>query len=151
MQEEIFSIQSNIDRISLRIKKVHGFPNETFFMGGYDAECELDIFSNNFSARGFIYISTAQFNDLYAGLKLANNTLSGSVKFGSYENDFFTEVTLDGIGHVSVDGYYSKEPGNELKFHFDTDQTFLDKTLQDLSKIVEKYGDNFGKKELRGT
>ena len=148
MREEIFSIQSSVDRIILRIQTVYGFPNDTFFMGGYDAECGIDILSNSFSAIGRIYISTAQFHDFYLSLKQANTTLTGSAKISSYENNFLTEVTFDGLGHVSVDGYFSKEPGNKLEFHFDTDQTFLGKTLQELSKIVEKYGDNFGKKLL---
>ncbi len=147
MQEEFFSIQSNIDRITLRIQTVHGFPTNTFFMGGYDAECELNIESNGFSASGLIYISTTEFHNLYLGLKEANTTLTGSAQFGSYEGNFFTKVSFDGIGHVSVTGYFSKVPGNELKFDFDTDQTFLGETIHDLSKIVEKYGDSFGRKE----
>jgi hypothetical protein len=52
---------------------------------------------------------------------------------------------------VKVQGYYTKEYGNELKFSFDTDQTFLAGTLVDLSKIVAKYGDNYGTKKLRTT
>src|SRR5258706_6185676 len=110
MQEETFSISSENSRISFRIRTVHGFPNDTLFMGGYDAECGIEIFSNNFSAKGYIYISTAQLYDLFLALREAYTRLTGSAKIASYENDFYTEVVFDGIGHASVQGYFSKEP-----------------------------------------
>lgn len=145
MQDEVFTIQSACDKITIRIDKVPGFPGNTFFMGGYDAVCTLEIISTVFSAVGTVYISTAVFYDLYEGLKEGYRLLTGSAKIYSYENDFCATITFIDNGHVSVEGYFSNEPGNELKFYFETDQTFMTTTLQDLSKIVEKYGDNYGK------
>jgi hypothetical protein len=144
--EEKFSIHSEVNRISFHIDAVHGFPDTTFYKGGYDARCSIEIFSNSFSANGVIYISTAQFHDFYIQLKKANESLDGCASIDSYENDFNTKVTFDGLGHATIQGYYSKYEENELKFQFDTDQTFIAETLRELSKIVDKYGDNYGNK-----
>jgi hypothetical protein len=151
MQEETFSINSENNSISFRIQTVHGFPDETFFMGGYDAECGIEIRSNNFSAKGSIFISTAEFHNLFVNLKEAYNKLTGSARIASYENDFYADISFDSIGHATIQGNYSKEPGNELKFCFETDQTFIEKSVKELATIVAKYGDNYGNKRLRTT
>lgn len=144
--EEIFSITSSTDKISVSIVSVQGFPNETFFMGGYDAECTIEILCNGFSAKGHSYFSTAMFYDFLTELEQSYKTLSGLAKFSSYENDFYLAAESDGIGHVLISGLFSKEPGNELKFYFETDQTFIQKTLSELSKIASKYGGKLGVK-----
>jgi hypothetical protein len=151
MQEETFSIKSENNSVSFRIQTVQGFPDETFFMGGYDAECGIEIRSNGFSATGSIFISTAQFHDLFIDLKEGYSKLTGSARIASYENDFYAEINFDGIGHATIQGNYSKESGNELKFCFETDQTFIEKSVTELATIVAKYGDNFGNKRLRTT
>jgi hypothetical protein len=150
-QEETFSIGSEVNKVLCCIDTVHGFPDSTFHMGGYDSACSIQVVSWGFSAKGKVYISTAQFHDFYLQLQKGYNTLQGVSKFGSYENDFEVEVVFDSMGHVRVQGYYTKEYGNELKFGFDTDQTFLAGTLNDLSKIAAKYGDSYGVKKLRTT
>ena len=128
------------------IVRVPGFPKETFFMGGYDAECAIEIQCNGFSAKGHSYFSTAMFHEFYNNLNQTHITLRGIAKFSSYENDFYLEAESDGIGHVLIRGSFSKEPGNELKYYFETDQTFILKTLNDLSKIASKYGNELGVK-----
>ncbi|NTS44001.1 hypothetical protein HRG84_24190 [Flavisolibacter sp. BT320] len=151
MQEETFSIRSEVNLVSFRIDTVHGFPDETFYMGGYDSACSVEILSHNFSAKGYVYISTAQFYELYEQLKRSYQSLSGTAKVGSYENDFSAELIFDGLGHISVQGFYSNEYGNELKFSFETDQTYIKQLISDLANIVDKYGDNYGKKQIRTT
>ena len=151
MQEEIFSISSETSSIHLRIHTVHGFPDQTFFMGGYDAECGIEIISGGFSARGSIFISTAQFHDLFVDLKTEYSNLTGSAKIASYEDDFYVEIIFDVIGHATIQGNYTKEPGNKLQFRFETDQTFIENSLRELAIIVVKYCDSWGHQKLYTT
>jgi hypothetical protein len=151
MQEETFSIRSEVDEVSLRIDTVHGFPDNTFYMGGYDATCTVEVRSHDLVGKGVIYISTAQFYKFHQELKTGYGLVRGSGKLGSYENDFYVEVTFTELGHVNVQGEYEKGAGNELHFSFETDQTSILQTLADLSKIAEKYGDQYGRKAQRTT
>jgi hypothetical protein len=151
MQEETFSIRSEVDEVSFRIDTAHGFPDETFYMGGYDAACSIEVRSHDLVGKGVIYISTAQFYQFHEELKTAYRLVRGGGKIGSYENDFYVEVAFTELGHVNVHGVYEKGAGNELHFRFETDQTFIVQTLADISKIAEKYGDQYGRKGQRTT
>jgi hypothetical protein len=50
-------------------------------------------------------------------------------------------VTYDIGGRAVVTGrFWRYDPGNELRFEFATDQTYLQTTIAALNKIVAKYG-----------
>ena len=54
-------------------------------------------------------------------------------------------LDFDGMGHVTMAGTFNEKHGsNKLDFEMTTVHTFLADTLNSLTKIYEKYGDNKG-------
>lgn len=51
-------------------------------------------------------------------------------------------MEFDGLGHVGITGTFNEYHDlNKLEFGMKTDQTFLADTLNSLTKIYEKFGD----------
>jgi len=136
-------ITNGPDFLKLTIAQIHGFPQILSPFGGYDIECEVDIKSRGFSATGKIWCTTAVLHQFYEKLKDSNAQLTGEFSFdNNYERDLKFSIKYDDLGHVAVEGSFVEQHDctNQLEFEFLSDQTFVQKTLLQLSTIIATYG-----------
>lgn len=143
-----FTIRGEADYIQFNYIEIFGFPNETCHWGGYDARVDLEIKSRGFSVKAILYSSTGELYEFFEKLKLANENLSGEIRFTSYEGNLEFTISYDKLGHAAVKGSFCEqnEYNNLLQFDFLTDQTFIDAALTEMSAITAKYGGMQGMK-----
>ena len=142
-----FTIKGNADFVKVDLIEVFGFPNETCHWGGYDVKAGIEIKSGNFHVKSTFYSSTGEFYQFYERIKNCNKHLSGKVIYKNYEENFFLIITYDNQGHVNISGTFSEENSycNKLDYEFNTDQSFIRYTIEELELLVDKYGDMKGK------
>jgi hypothetical protein len=135
--------------LKLTINRDFGFPDSTSPFGGYDTESVVEIKSTNYYVKGLLWITTGNIFDFYNKLKKCQLELTGSTRLDSYENNLSVLVEYDLMGHVCVSGEFQEKYGenNKLIFSFLTDQTFISRTIDELTEIYNKYGDNYGIKK----
>lgn len=141
-----FTVKGNADFVKVSLIEVFGFPNKTCPWGGYDVKARVEIKSGNFYVNSIFYSSTGEFYLFYLALKKCNTHLGGKVIYKNYEENFFLMVTYEIQGHVNINGTFSEENNlcNKLDYEFHTDQSYIRFTLEELEKIVNKYGDMKG-------
>jgi len=136
--EDEFEIKGN-GYFKLLITRVHGFPEDISYHGGYEIECLLEIDSEGFKVTtSEFWASTGELLEFYNQLKKTNSELSGTAYFRTYEYNLILTVNYDVNGHVSVIGEY-RYWGDNLKFKIDSDQSYIQHTLIQLQKIITKY------------
>lgn len=143
-----FILKGGADYLKLSLLEVFGYPDSTFYWGGFDARFGIEIKSRGFSVKSELFISTGQLFELNKKLLDVYENLTGQVFFESYEGNLTLQLSLDKLGHVSISGHFSEqnEWKNGLHFEFQSDQSYFKKTLSELHDIVEKYGDMTGVK-----
>jgi hypothetical protein len=103
------------------------------------AEVSISVgaFSGHFSA-AFL---TPDFVQFRSTLQSLCETLKGEAVFSTLEEQLSIKLTVDDIGHLEVQGVAIDHPGmgNELKFTFDLDQTYLPKIMSDLDEIITLF------------
>ena len=141
-----FIIRAEGGHFLLQILEVFGFPKETCHWGGYDTKSYVEIVTPNYAGKGELYISTGEVFTFYSELKEAFKTLIGSAKLTSYEGNLNVIVSFDGLGHAEIEGSFQiyLHETSQLHFELHTDQTYLQQSINDLEKIIGKYGDNSG-------
>lgn len=62
------------------------------------------------------------------------------------EGNLECNATYGNDGHVSIRGIFSKQNAldNQLKFYFESDQSYIQSTLTELETIANKYGGRKG-------
>lgn len=128
--------------IRLEIDEVFGFPYETCFKGGYEVKGKIDIKSGNYFVKGAeLWFSTGQIYEFYIDLQKCFKQLSGSINFAPESNLKF-EMQFNNLGQITIQGYYQEllSEENMLQFEFESEQSFLLSTLEELKKIVDHYG-----------
>ncbi|KAA0948808.1 hypothetical protein FQ087_17640 [Sporosarcina sp. ANT_H38] len=141
---QTFKIGDGPNFIELNLTSVYGFPDEIDEeIGGYSVKGEVNIQSGKYSVtNGELWFTTGQVYQLYQQLKEAYETLSGKVTFYNYECSIDLEMIFNSTGQIDLEGYFRDSSGdNRLEFGFQLDQSYLFKTLNELKKIVEIYGD----------
>ncbi|WP_375415702.1 hypothetical protein [uncultured Hymenobacter sp.] len=143
-----FSIKGSSGFIKISIEKVHGFPEETSYFGGYDTTSKLKLKSTSFSVNSVLWLSTGNIYTFYKELESAQCALSGIAKFSSSEGNLDFAVSYNELGHVSITGEFRDncQERNILQFEILSDQSYLERSLVKLKRIVEQYGDNTGKR-----
>lgn len=136
--------------LTLRLLQVYGFPNKTCHWGGYDARAELVIKAGDFQVRSALFTTTADVFTFYQLLKECNSELKGSAVYESYEGNLVFTAVYDLLGHVKIQGEFfeNRISDNKLIFSFDSDQSFIKFTLDELELFVKKYGGLTGRKWL---
>ncbi|WP_294669786.1 hypothetical protein [uncultured Fluviicola sp.] len=144
-----FTIQGESDYLRLTYLEVFGFPDETGHWGGYDARVNLEIKSRNFRVNESFYSSTGELYEFAEKLNIANQQIDGTVAFSSYEGTLEFTISYNKLGHVTIKGRFSEQNdfSNELIFEFYSDQSFISRSLEEISKITEKYGGMTGVKQ----
>jgi len=142
-----FSIRGFSGFLEIEIQEVFGFPEETSHFGGYDTKSKLKVESNGFSVDSELWLSTGEVFDLYTTLRAAHEKVNGSAKFDSSEGNLSFAINYELSGHVSIQGEFkdNNQEANLLKFEISSDQSYLNRTLVELTQFVRKYGDNSGK------
>lgn len=139
---ESFTLKGENGYIKINLEQVFDFPNNTCHWGGYDAKANIEIQSGNFKVNSSFYTSTGEIFLFYNSLKENNDLLSGKVFYKNYEENTFITLTYDNIGHITIEGTFSEENefSNKLDFEFNTDQSYIKYTINELESIVKKYG-----------
>jgi hypothetical protein len=147
---EEFSIKGGNDNyLKFSFQEVYGFPQSTSHWGGFEVRTSLEIKSGNFSVKSTMWVSTGELYEFFKNLESANKELRGKVEFKNYERNLEFIIAYNELGHATVGGTYFDlgHLENELKFEFNTDQSYLTLTIQDLKQITLKYGDMKGIKK----
>jgi hypothetical protein len=138
---EVFELKGDNGSLIIRIDTVFGFPNETSFKGGYDCEVEVEINVASYFVKSNFSTSTGELFKFYEKLKTCQAILNGNVKFDSYESNLELTVKYK-FGKVGIYGKYQENLAieNILEFNFDSDQSYLKKSVDQLERIINKYG-----------
>jgi hypothetical protein len=139
---ESFKIYGDGDFVQITFDEVYGFPDTTSHFGGYEVRSKLEIKSRGFKVASILWTTTGELFEFYQLLKTSNKKLSGMIDFKTYEGNLAFSISYDTMGHVNIKGLFMEhgEFDNKLHFEFNTDQTFIKTTLQELETIVHKYG-----------
>ena len=75
-------------------------------------------------------------------LRICNEQLSGEVQWRTYEHNLELVIAYNKQGHVTVSGNFAEyyHSGNELRFQFATDQTYMSAAIAELHVIAARYG-----------
>ena len=130
------ALSKSIFRKSMNFQKKH-------LIGGYDVQARIEIKSGRFQVTSIFYVSTGEVYELYEHLKICNQNLIGLVEFARYEKALKLSIEHTTLGHVTISGIF-QDADNQLKFEFDSDETFMSNTLIELERLVKKYGDMKG-------
>jgi hypothetical protein len=132
----------NNQHVIIQLNKVHGFPDVTCYKGGYDVEGSLIIKSGSYSASGSLWISTGELFIFKSQLKEIYDHCNGKAILKNCEIDFEMSIKIENRGRVEIEGRYKEFSGidNELTFFFESDQSYIVKTLEELNEITLIYG-----------
>jgi hypothetical protein len=146
---QIQIIGENNQHVNIILDRVLGVPDSTTFTGGYDVDGSIAIKSGSFSASGSLWFSTGELFNFYNELKIIYDNCIGEAKLINFEANFEMCIKIENRGRVEIEGRYKEILGidNELTFFFESDQSFLVKTLEDLFEIRKKYGGMKGIKD----
>ena len=139
---EEFTLNNETEFVKIKLTKVFGFPEETCHWGGYDSQAQIEIKSGPFSCSSSFYISTGEISQFCQKLQTCYSDLEGELSLKSYEHNLKLNLVFDKLGHININGEFTDNnlENNSLSFEFDTDQSFLKSSIQDIENIVNKYG-----------
>lgn len=143
-----FKIKGDQNFIRFSIKDDFGFPNaSTHYSGGYELNIHVEIKSGDFQVSKNIYSSSGELFQFFNKLNECHSALRGGVNYRNHEGDMDVYLSYEINGRISVSGTLNSFSfgGNELKFSFSTDQSYINEPLIDLKEIIDKYGDMKGK------
>jgi hypothetical protein len=137
-------------RLIINFIKVHGFPDSTSHAGGYDVNGEVEIRSENYFFKGSIWITTGEIFSFHEDLKEFYRNCNGKARIQNFENNFELLIEIDKLGRTTIQGKYKEHQhvNNELIFSFESDQSYLVKTLEELKDIHLSYGGMKGIRDL---
>ncbi|WP_145025777.1 MULTISPECIES: hypothetical protein [unclassified Paenibacillus] len=132
----------NNQYVIIQLGKIHGFPETTSHLGGYDTESSIKIKSGSYYASGSVWISTGEIYIFKNQLQKIYEKCSGTAKLTNDEVDLEVTVTIENRGRALIEGRYKEHPpiDNELIFSFEADQSYIGKTLEELNEITTMYG-----------
>lgn len=106
---------------------------------GKDIWTTLDIRSGNFTGKGSVIFSSLDILSFYNELMICYESLCGSAKLiASRDCHFELDVIFDKHGKVICSGHFDEswESNHQLKFRYQSDQTFFRETLTELKTIL---------------
>jgi len=135
--------------IRIEIIEVIGFPNVTSYLGGYEVKGKIDIKSGNYFVQDAeLWFSTGQIYTFFIQLQKCFKQLNGSVTFTDSSSNMEFEIHFNRLGQITIEGYFqeflSKE--NKLHFEFESEQSYLLSSFDELRMIVAHYGGLEGKR-----
>ncbi|MGE7691574.1 WapI family immunity protein [Lysinibacillus sp. NPDC097214] len=135
--------------IRIEIIEVFGFPNETSYLGGYEVKGKIDIKSGNYFVKDAeLWFSTGQIYTFFSQLQKCFKQLNGSVTFTDSSSNIEFEMHFNRLGQITIEGYFQEflSEENKLHFEFESEQSYLLSSFEELRKIVAHYGGLEGKR-----
>ncbi len=138
---EEFELKGENGIITIQIKEIFGFPNETSLMGGYDCAVRIEIGVGSYLVKSSFYTSTGEPFKFYKKLKKCHDELNGIAEFDSYESNLELNIKYE-LGKILIRGKYQENLGveNILEFDFYSNQSYFKYSLDQLVQICNKYG-----------
>ncbi|WP_449539693.1 WapI family immunity protein [Ferdinandcohnia sp. Marseille-Q9671] len=133
--------------IRIEFVEVYGYPTETSYLGGYDVKSKVEIKSGNYLVKDAeLWCSTGQIYTFFIQLQECYNNLTGSATFSESENKLKIDLTFTSLGQVRIKGFFQEVTNQEniLQFEIESEQTYLQSTLEQLQKIADNYGTDNG-------
>ena len=143
-----FTITGKKGFLRIKLNEVFGFPNQTSYLGGYDVQGKIEIKSGNYYVKDAeLWFSTGQIYKFFLELQKCYNHLQGGATFSGLDNALKMDLNFNRFGQISIEGYFKELPSEEniLQFEFESEQSYLVSTLQQLKTIVVQYGGLTGK------
>ncbi len=144
----IFSLSGLDGCIELTMNEVWGFPDQTSFGGGYDAEGTLTIRAGAYSVSAACSFTTGELYRFSVSLQQCYDTLTGAAVLENTEQALALACEFDRLGHVVASGCFQAIPSanNRLTFEIHTDQTQVKEILSQLQTVFTVFGGNTGKR-----
>ncbi|PSL40922.1 hypothetical protein B0H99_10354 [Planomicrobium soli] len=139
-----FMIAGKQGYIRIDLTEVVGFPDETSYLGGFDVKGRVEIKSGNYYVKDAeLWFSTGQVYEFFVELQEAYQRLKGCATFLESDNNLNLSLRFNQFGQLNIQGHFQEvsEPENALQFEFESEQSYLISTLQQLQRIVDYYGD----------
>ncbi|MCR8842060.1 hypothetical protein NQ117_00030 [Paenibacillus sp. SC116] len=132
----------NNQYITIELHNIYGIPDETSYLGGYEAEGIISIKSGGFFGSGDVWVSTGQLFELKNRIQEIYDRCSGEVILVTSGAEFEMNMKMEERGRVCIAGRYKESyaSDNELTFSFESDQSYLVRTIEELNEIALKYG-----------
>lgn len=101
----------------------------------------ISVHAGAFSATIHATLVTCDFPHFRTQLEALHKTLSGSAAFDTIERQLKINCVGNERGGIAVDGIVQDRvgDGNELRFRFDIDQTYLPRIIQELRTIESEF------------
>lgn len=138
---------------------------QTFFFGGEDREriqilvygyerapvgdyhddnwlsVEVKVNAGAFNGKFQAAFLTEEIVSFLEELRILHSALRGKANFTTMEEQLSLTLEGNGLGHISLLGKTSDQPGigNQLQFHLSLDQTQLQASLHSLEAVVNEY------------
>jgi len=147
---EIFEIKGDNGFLKIEIKEVFGFPNRTSHFGGYECRADIEIKIPSYHVKGDFHTSTGEIFRFYKELKKCQTELKGVAEYSTIDRNLDIKIEYKEFGQTLITGRFQQYMGsiNCLEFEINSDQSYIKYTVDELQKIVKKYGDMKGKIKL---
>jgi hypothetical protein len=113
------------------------------FWDGNWLNCEVAISSGSFTGNFFPSIRANELSKLLDEIEPLYETLQGTVRFQTMEEQVEIEISGDGKGHIHAKGYLADDVNpskcNKLNFNLYFDQTCLTETIKGLKTLLNVY------------
>ncbi|GHT95419.1 hypothetical protein AGMMS49545_18370 [Betaproteobacteria bacterium] len=103
--------------------------------------CEVLVRAGAFFGKFQANFLTSEIEDLWQGLSTLHRTLRGEYTFAPLEGQLVLRASCDHLGHIHLSGEAVDHvgTGHRLIFAFAFDQTYLVKSLHELSDVVHAF------------
>lgn len=138
--QTIFLGRDECERIEVRVHAYERAPVGDFHDDNW-LRVSVDIRAGAFSGAFEGAFLAPEFSDFRDRLRILHETLRGTARFSTLEEQLSLELVGDGLGHIALKGMALDAPGmgNRLEFHLDLDQGHLATALLGLDNVVETF------------
>lgn len=111
--------------------------------GARECRGEAAVASWGLQAQGKVWFTTANVSSFYNELNTCYQALAGEATFSTADENLSFTVVFGPRGRADINGTFqdSHNPGNEMKFRIQTDQSFIAQTLAELAELVRQHGE----------
>src|SRR5579859_55774 len=102
---------------------------------------QIRVHAGGFRGRVDAAVLTGELTAFLGALRPLYDTLHGSAKFSTMEEQLHLHLLGDGKGHVALTGEVRDQPGigNRLHFTFQIDQSQLGASIHELEKVTAEF------------
>ena len=103
--------------------------------------CKGTVLIGRFSCSGDYSMMTSEFAEFEKTLKAGIERLSGVVSFSTIEGGLGWDIEFNSRGQATISGFVKSvgSPKAELRFSFQSDQSYLQQTLSELVTVNRQF------------